>query len=225
MTNNNNTPKTMAELDEIATRNKKAYRTAAMAARGEAKTELEDLGGNSRKQLDEAKAAQDAANAVAAAAFAKLRSLQGTPAQFDRSGDGPPVPLRGPGVDPLDFDKAVQEHKAAEYAAGRAASAYRAKWKAFEERQNVTKPLAEARADIEAARDAAHEDWLAKITEAAAAAERLKVLSSALGESIEFVLGGSGTTLQPLTDIVPRVEDALVIAYARRQRVAAEMGK
>ncbi|MEV7761453.1 hypothetical protein [Curtobacterium flaccumfaciens] len=219
MTQNKLTP---SELDQIANKNKKAYREAIATARSEAKIELEDLGGNSRKQLDEAKAAQDAANAAVAAALAKLRSLQGTPAQFDRSGDGAPVPLRGPGVDPLEFDKAVQEHKAAEYAAGRASSAYRAKWKAFEERQNVTKPLAEARADIEAARDAAHTDFLAAITEAAAAAERLKVLSGALGEGIEFVLGGSGTTLQPLTEIVPRVEDALVTAYARRLRIAAE---
>ncbi|WP_396288749.1 hypothetical protein [Curtobacterium sp. KT1] len=225
MTSQNNNQPTPADLDKIATQNKKAYREAIAAARAEASIELEDLGGNSRKQVDEAKAALTAANADERQALGKLRSLQGTPAQFDRSGDGPPVPLRGSGVDPLDFDTALQEHKAAEYAARRATSAHNAAWKAFQERRNVTKPAAEARADIEAARDAAHAEFLASISEAAAAAERLRVLSSALGEGIDFVLGGGTNVLQPLTDIVPKVEDALVTAYARRARTAAEAGK
>jgi len=225
VTSQNSNQPTPADLDKIATQNKKAYREAISAARGEATIELEDLRGNSRKPFDDAKAALDAANADERAALGKVRALQSTPAQFDRSGDGPLVPLRRPGVDPLHFDKALQEHKAAELAVRRASSAHRRAWDAFKEGRAVTKPAAEALADIEAARDAAHEDFLAKIAEAAAAAERLKMLSGALGENIEFVLGGSGTTLQPLTDIVPSVEDALVVAYSRRQRLAAEAGK
>lgn len=225
MTQNNTTPKTLADLDKAAAQNKRTYRDAIAAARGEATIELEDLRGNSRKPFDDAKAALDAATATERAALGKVRALQSTPAQFDRSGDGPLVPLRRPGVDPLHFDKALQEHKAAELAVRRASSAHNAAWAAFREGRAVTKPAAEALADIEAARNAAHEDFLAKIAEAAAAAERLRVLSSALSEGIDFVLGGGTNVLQPLTDIVPNVEDALAIAYARRVRIESEMGK
>ncbi|WIE67091.1 hypothetical protein [Curtobacterium sp. MCLR17_054] len=225
MTQTNDKPMTAADRDKLATQNKRAYRETISNARAEATIELEDLRGNSRKPFDDAKAALDAANATERIALGKVRALQGNPAQFDRSGDGPHVPLRGPGVDPLEFDKAVQEHKAAEYAVRRASSAHGAAWTAFREGRNVSKTAAEARADIEAARDAAHADFLDKIAEAAAAAQRLQVLSGAIGEGIDFVLGGGTNVLQPLTDIVPKVEDALVTAYARRSRIESEMGK
>ncbi|MFL0357830.1 hypothetical protein [Curtobacterium flaccumfaciens] len=225
MTQNINNPMSPRDLDKLAAQNKKAYRESIAAARAEVAIEVEDLRGNSRKPYDDAKAARDAAVVAEQKALAKVRALQGSDPKFDRSGDGSPVPLRGPGVDPLEFDKAVQEHKAAEYATGRASSAHNAAWKAFQDHRSVSKPHDEARADLEAARAAAHADFLAKIADAGAAAERLKTLSGALGENIEFVLGGAGTTLQPLHDVVPRVEEALVTAYARRLRAEAESGK
>lgn len=205
MTQNNNRPSPV----------RKMYTDAIASARLTAAAEIDTMAGNSRDAWLAAIEARNAAVVAERAALSKVRQLQDADPQFDRSGDGQPIPIRGSGVSPTEFDAALDAHAAATQDVRRAETKARAEHRKIEDKK-LKVPREQFLAALTEARDAAYAEFVKHQTAAAVSAHRLSAFSSTLGEDIERVPGDRGSTLAPLNGIISRVEDGMSYAKARK---------
>ncbi len=194
---------------------RRMYTDAVATARLTAAAEIDTMAGNSREAWQAAVEARNEAVVAERAALGAVRKLQGDNPQFDRSGDGGPVPLRGSGVSPTEFDAALDAHAAATQVVRRAESRARAEHLKIEDKA-LRVPREQFLASLAAARDAAYAEFVKHQIAAAVSAHRLAAFSSALGEDINQHPGDRGTTLSPLNDLVARVEDGMAYGRARK---------
>lgn len=217
------TPNAAQSHQADANARRKAYRDAIAAAKTEAAHQVDAFAGNAHDDHEAAKAAASAALDAVGKATAAVRSLQADPPEFDRTGSTP-IPIRRPGVEPVEFDEALTALAAAEQAKRQADSRARQAFLRLESRQ-LQVSAEEFRAALTKARDQAHADFVQHQTAAAVAALHLAAYAAALGEDMTFMPGNTGSTLKPLDDLVHRVDEGVAYGKARRARVEAEQNE